>query len=85
MSDLNQAVGAPLETPVRPQSVQAVWRLELTCYCPACDEYVDLLCGADFWDGRGNMQACEHGTPRTTGMEVVCPQCSAEFTVDCEY
>lgn len=69
----------------KPEAVRATWHLELTCHCPACGEYVDLLEYADFWDGRRNMQACEHGTPRTTGMGVVCPKCDAEFDVDCEY
>lgn len=80
------AGGAPVEPTVRHQgAVRATWSLELTCYCPACDEYVDLLRHPDFWDGRQSMQACEYGTPRTTGMEVHCPKCDAEFEVDCEY
>lgn len=75
----------PVERTVRHQAVVATWSLELTCHCPACGEYVDLLHYPDFWDGRQDMQACEHGTPRTTGMEVDCPNCGAEFTVDCQY
>lgn len=79
------AVAGPVEPTVRHQPVMATWSLELTCHCPACGEYVDLLHYPDFWDGRQGMQACEHGTPRTTGMEVDCPNCGTEFTVDCQY
>ena len=80
------AGSSPVEPTVRHHDpVRATWVLELNCYCPACDEYVDLLRYPDFWDGRQSMQACEHGTPRTTGMEVQCPNCDAEFEVDCEY
>lgn len=85
MEQIKQAVEAPLETPVRHQAVAATWSLELTCLCPACNEYVDLLKDADFRDGKQSMTACEHSTPRTTGMEVNCPKCGAEFTVDCCY
>ena len=64
--------------------VQAEWHAELTCDCPACGQYVDLLEYPDFWDGR-KIEVCEHGTDRTRGMEVVCPNCGAEFLVDCNY
>lgn len=69
----------------KPQRVLATWNLELTCHCPACGEFVDLLDYSDFWDGKQNIQAGEWGTPRTTGMEVTCPECDAEFEVDCQY
>jgi len=73
------------EKQTKHQSVLATWSLELTCCCPSCGEHVDLLHYADFWDGKQNIQACEHGTPSTTGMEVTCPECDAEFEVDCQY
>ena len=66
------------------EAVSATWHIELMCDCPGCKERVDLLTYADFWDGR-RIEACETRTPRTTGMEVVCPECGAEFEVDCEY
>ena len=69
----------------KPTAIRATWYIELLCVCPGCKERVDLLAYADFWDGKRNMAAGEHGTPRTTGMEVVCPDCGAEFEVDCEY
>lgn len=31
------------------------------------------------------LEVAEHGTPATKDMEVVCPECGAEFTVDCEW
>lgn len=73
------------DSTVKQQAVMATWRLELTCHCPACDDYVNLLDYPDFWDGRNSMQACEHDTPRTTGMKVSCPKCGDEFAVDCQY
>ena len=33
-------------------NTKATWNASLNCYCPSCDEYVDLLDYADFWDGR---------------------------------
>lgn len=66
-------------------AVTATWRLELTCICPHCNEYVDLLDGPDFWDGRMNLAPAEHDTPRTTGMDVECPKCGGEFKVNCVY
>lgn len=62
----------------------ASWTLELNCTCPHCKEYVDLLEAPDFWDGR-DLDAIEHGTKRSKGVEVTCPECSEDFTVDCEY
>ena len=80
------AVLGPVQPTVRPQgSVRAVWRIELTCTCPVCSDYVDLLEHPDFWDGRSDLQAGENCTPRTRVMDVTCPKCDAEFTVDCDY
>lgn len=67
------------------QSTVATWRLELTCHCPPCGEYVDLLRYPDFWEGKQAMKACENRTPRTTGMKVHCPECDTTFEVDCRY
>jgi len=63
----------------------ATWYLSLETRCPACDKHVDLLDYSDFWDGRSDMKAVEHGTPRTDAMEVVCPECGHEFVVKCQY
>jgi len=56
----------------------AYWDISLNVECPACHEDVDLLEYADFWDGR------EHPCPAESmeGVEVVCPKCSHEFTVN---
>lgn len=62
----------------------ATWSISLDVDCPGCDGYVDLLAYADFWDGR-HLDACEHGTDRSTNVEVVCPECNHEFKVDLEY
>lgn len=66
-------------------NIIATWSMELNCYCPKCGEYVDLTLAADFWDGKDHIQVCEHGTPATTDMEVICPKCGEEFEVDCQY
>lgn len=64
--------------------ITAGWSVSLTCECPACKEFVDLLDYPDFWDGR-RLEIAEHDTPASTDVAVVCPQCSHEFTVDLEY
>ena len=66
-------------------AVTATWCIELTCHGPHCGEYVDLTEEPDFWDGRHGLEFVEHGTPRTTGMEVTCPNCGGEFKVNCTY
>jgi hypothetical protein len=62
----------------------ATWTVQLNCDCPGCKEWVDLLNYPDFFDGR-KLDIGDHGTPKTTGMEVVCPECGHEFLVDLEY
>jgi hypothetical protein len=52
--------------------------------CPACEEFVDLIQYADFWDER-ELDICEHGTVRSKNVEVVCPECGEEFYVECNY
>ena len=64
--------------------VKASWRVELNCDCPACGEYVDLLSGDGFWDGR-KLDIPEHDTDNSRDMEVCCPECGHEFKVDCEW
>lgn len=76
---------SPVERVVGRHSVRATWHLELTCICPSCKARIDLLDGPDFWDGKGGMQACEHGTPQTTNMDAHCHECGSEFTVTCDY
>lgn len=66
------------------KSVAATWHIELTCHCPACGQYVDLLEAPDFWDGR-HLDLCEHHTERTKAVEVSCPLCAEDFTVETDY
>lgn len=77
--DTTQAGGA-LPLP----KVTATWTVELNAECPHCKGWVDVLETPDFWDGR-DMEIAEHGTPNSKNVEVVCPDCSKEFAVDCEY
>jgi primosomal protein N' len=65
------------------EKITATWRLGLMANCPGCSERVDLLDYEDFWDGMP-CDPCEHHTPRTTNMEVVCPECGHEFQVTTE-
>jgi hypothetical protein len=67
------------------KTIKASWCIELNCNCPKCEQYVDLTNAPDFRDGLRDMQPGEHDTPRTTDMEVICPECGHEFNVDCEY
>lgn len=63
---------------------KAFWYVELYTDCPCCKEHVNLLDHGDFWYGR-QFDISEHGTKRSTDVEVVCPECGHEFTVDMEY
>lgn len=74
----------PIPANVKLEVVTATWCIELNCDCPHCGNHVDVLNGPDFWDGR-NLKIGEHGTPRSNKVEVVCPDCSKEFEVCCEY
>ena len=68
----------------KPAAIEALWTIELHCECPTCERYVDLLDYADFWDGRA-LSIGEHGTDRADVVDVVCPNCGAEFEVCCTY
>ena len=63
----------------------ATWNVSLNCECPKCKEYIDLMEAPNFWDGHSSLEISEHGTETSKGVEVVCPECQHEFTVDCEY
>ena len=64
----------------------ADWTLKLHATCPHCKEFVDLLDYGDFWDAHGgHLEACEHGTERSKELEVTCPECMKDFTVECQY
>jgi Zn finger protein HypA/HybF involved in hydrogenase expression len=65
-------------------NVTAIWTVELNCTCPNCDKSVDLLDYPDFWDCR-HLDIAENGTERSKNVDVICPECDHEFTVDCEY
>ena len=60
----------------------AVWSLSLDCYCPICNEEVDLLAHPDFFE-KNEIQVCEQGTTKTRGMKANCPICGYEIVVDC--
>lgn len=62
----------------------ANWLVELNTTCPHCKKYVDLLEYPDFWDGR-RFVPCENRTDSSRDVDVVCPECHEEFTVDLEF
>lgn len=66
------------------QPITATWSINLHAECPHCKEFVDLLTAPDFWDGRG-LEVAETGTERSDNLDVYCPECGEEFTVECEY
>lgn len=67
------------------KKIYAVWSFSLDAECPHCKKGVDLTAASDFWEGKASMQIPEHDTPRTTDMEVICPECGGVFKVDCQY
>lgn len=69
---------------VKAPTIYAQWDLTLTCDCPHCKEFVDLLEYDNFWEGL-ELKACEHDTKNSKNVEVRCPNCHKEFTIDCEY
>ena len=66
MSD--ESVGGPVDRDVGHATVQATWHAELTCDCPACGQYVDLLEYPDFWDGR-KVEVCSTTPPERKAWE----------------
>ena len=57
----------------------ARWSISLNCDCPKCEELVNLVDYPDFWHGH------QFEAGHSKDMEVICPACNHEFTVDCEY
>ena len=65
-------------------SAKAQWYISLDCECPSCEHDIDLTRDPDLWGDHG-FDVGEHDTPRSRGIEVVCPKCKHEFEVDLEY
>lgn len=68
------------DTAKAPERPTAHWTIELNTTCPACEKEVDLLDDPDFWGGR----LLGVGEDRKQ-VSVTCPDCGAEFEVDCVY
>ena len=65
---------------------KATWIVELNADCPNCKEYVNLLDYLEFWDEKYfQLNIAENGTDRSKDVNVVCPECNHDFTVDLEY
>ena len=56
---------------------QAQWSASLDVNCPKCGEYVDLMEGPEFWEGKDGLQIAE----AVPVLDVYCPKCGHEFTV----
>lgn len=67
------------------EAKRALWDIHLFTECPHCEEEVDLLDFADFWDGHTEIKIGEFGTKKTTDVEVDCPDCDGVFFVTMEY
>ena len=61
----------------------ATWSISLDTECPECEHDFDLICVEGFREA--GIDPIEHGTDRSKGVEVTCPGCFHEFTVDLEY
>lgn len=77
------AAVAVVESPLT-EKLTATWWVSLDTTCPHCNADVNLLDYADFWDGR-RFTVPEHGTDRTKGVDVNCPECMTDFKVDLDY
>jgi Zn finger protein HypA/HybF involved in hydrogenase expression len=73
------------EMTMKKAEVSATWDISLNCYCPKCGEFVDLLREDNFWEHHEWLQPIENGTERANNLKVICPECSNEFKVCCEY
>lgn len=62
----------------------STWNISLDTECPHCGEAVNLLEHSEFWLGR-ELDVGEHGTERSTDIEVVCPECNEEFKTTLDY
>ena len=60
------------------------WSISLDAECPHCNLDVNLLDYVDFWDGV-SFTPIEHGTNRTTEIEVMCPECGEMFETTLAY
>lgn len=64
--------------------VTATWDIKLYTRCPHCKRYVDLVENQDFFL-EAHFEPLEQDTNATRDVEVTCPDCDAEFTVDFTY
>lgn len=63
---------------------KAIWSLSLDCSCPKCSHEFDILDDTEFISDN-KLEVCEHGTQRSMGINVMCPNCDSEFKVDLAY
>ena len=65
--------------------VAATWSVSLTCECPHCEQWVDLLEYNEFWEDHDELKTCETGTFGSRNLEVICPECRGKFIAECYY
>lgn len=59
----------------------AKWEIQLYVNCPKCHERFDLMDDVDFCCD-ASFEPLEYDTHATRDIEVTCPGCEHEFTVD---
>lgn len=63
-------------------NIKAEWKITLECVCPHCCKTVDIFDDVCVY---GRLEVGEHDTKRSRDIDVVCPKCRVDFTIDCEY
>lgn len=66
---------------IEPVKTSAMWEVQLYVTCPECHEQIDMLNEEDFSCDTG-FEPLEHDTHATRDIDVTCPYCESEFTVD---
>lgn len=59
----------------------ANWEIQLYVTCPKCRERFDMMDDEDFRCDAA-FEPLEHDTHATRDVDVTCPECENEFTVD---
>lgn len=62
----------------------ATWDISLVCECPECNDIFDIFNEFDIIQVK-DIEIGEHGTNKTTNIEITCPECGSEFLVDLGY
>ncbi|CNF25221.1 Uncharacterised protein [Yersinia nurmii] len=64
--------------------IYAKWEIQLHVTCPKCQERFDMMDDDDFRCD-ASLEPLESDTNATRDVDVICPDCEHEFTVDFYY